>query len=278
VLDNPKLPAPELLDGVSRAWVLNNTGSPSYLLGKFRVGGWWYFYLCALALKLPLPLLIAFALGTVLLIKERREFASLLPLAALLGILLVTLHVSYQVGLRHVLVCVPLVVIIGATGLQPWINKLSWRTATSLVLLALIAWQIAENARSQRNLLAYFNELAGNSPGQALSMGCDFDCGQDLYALAHELQSRHVSRVTLVVWTSADIDRSGLPAHDVPNSNGEAEGWIAVSSRAFQVGDFLHQSLPPHSFDWLRSYSPVEDVGKTIKLYYIDPNAVRDRK
>lgn len=278
VLDNPKLPAPELLDGVSRAWILNNIGSASYLLGRFKVGGWWYFYLCALALKLPLPLLIAFALGAVWLIKERRKFARLLPLAALLGILLITLHVSYQVGLRHVLVCVPLIVIITATGLQPWTDKLSWRTPTSLVLLILIALQIAESASSQRNLLAYFNELAGKDPGQALSLGCDFDCGQDLYALAYELQSRNVSRVTLAVWTSADIDRSSLPAHAVPNSDGKADGWIAVSSRAFQVGDFLHQSLPPHSFDWLRSYSPVADVGKTIKLYYIDPNAVRHRR
>jgi len=73
VLDSPKLPAPELLDGVSRAWVLNNTGSPSYLLGKFKVGGWWYFYLCAVALKVPLPLLIAFALGTFPPSNEKRE-------------------------------------------------------------------------------------------------------------------------------------------------------------------------------------------------------------
>jgi hypothetical protein len=40
VLDNPRLPAPELFNGVSRAWVLNNAGSPSYLFGHMRVGGW----------------------------------------------------------------------------------------------------------------------------------------------------------------------------------------------------------------------------------------------
>jgi hypothetical protein len=275
VLDNPRLPAPELFNGVSRAWVLNNAGSPSYLFGHMKVGGWWYFYLCALAVKLPLPLLITFAIALVFLIKERREFTNLLPLAALLGVLLVTLHVSYQVGLRHVLVCLPLMAVIAATGLKSWAEKLSWRSGTSFALLVVMGWQIGESARAQRNFLAYFNDLAGKDPSKVLSTGCDFDCGQDLYALARELHSHHVSRVTLAVWTSADVDRSGLPPYDLPTSEGKAQGWIAVSSRAFRVGDFLHQSVPPHSFDWLQNYSPIADVGKTIKLYYVDPGTTR---
>jgi hypothetical protein len=275
VLDNPRLPAPELLNGVSRAWVLNSAGSPSYFFGQVKTGGWWYFYLCALAVKLPLPLLIAFAPAIVLLIRNGRKFTSHLPLAALLAVLLVTLRVNYQVGLRHVLLCVPLITIIAAAGLRSWINHLSWRSTASLFLLLVIGWQIAESMKAQHNFLAYFNELAGEDPSRVLSTGCDFDCGQDFYALAHELQARHVAHVTLAVWTSVDLDRSNLPPYDVPSSDGKAQGWIAVSSRAFRVGDFLHQSLPPHSFDWLQAYSPVANVGKTIKLYYVSPNTVR---
>jgi hypothetical protein len=183
--------------------------------------------------------------------------------------------VSYQVGVRHILVCLPLIAIITAMGLKSWTENLSWRSATSLALLVLIGWQVGESARAQQNFLAYFNELAGRDPGKVLSTGCDFDCGQDLYALARELRSRHAPRVTLAIWTSADVDRSGLPPYDIPNSDGKAQGWIAVSSRAFQVGDFLHQSVPPHTFDWLQNYSPVADAGKTIKLYYINPAATR---
>jgi Dolichyl-phosphate-mannose-protein mannosyltransferase len=275
VLDNSRLPAPELLNGISHAWVLNNSGSPSYLFGRVKVGGWWYFYLCALAVKLPLPLLIAFAAAVVFLFKERSDFTRLLPLAALLGVLLVTLHVSYQVGLRHVLVCVPLVAIIAATGLKSWTENLSWRSAPSLVLLLLVGWQVGESLKAQGNFIAYFNELAGKDPGKVLSLGCDFDCGQDLYALARELQSRHISRVTLAVWTSADVDRSGLPPYDLPSGEEKGQGWIAVSSRAFRLGNFLHQSVPPHSFDWLQDYSPAAQVGKTIKLYYVDPRTTR---
>jgi len=179
------------------------------------------------------------------------------------------------VGLRHVLVCLPLIAVIAATGLKSWAEKLSWRSGTSFALLVVMGWQIGESARALRTFLAYFNDLAGKDPSKVLSTGCDFDCGQDLYALARELHSHHVSRVTLAVWTSADVDRSGLPPYDLPTSEGKAQGWIAVSSRAFRVGDFLHQSVPPHSFDWLQNYSPIADVGKTIKLYYVDPGTTR---
>ena len=55
---DPLLPAPELLHGVAIAWVLNRTAAPSYLLGQTKAGGWWYFYLFALCVKLPLPLLV----------------------------------------------------------------------------------------------------------------------------------------------------------------------------------------------------------------------------
>jgi hypothetical protein len=285
IIENPPLPVPELLNGIAHAWVLNKATSMSFLFGQMKSGGWWYFYLCDLGVKLPLPLLIFFAVGVVLLLrdagllskdflsKEKRKTAELLPLASLLGILLLTTGVSYQVGIRHILVCLPLIAIVAATGLRPWLEKTAWRSATVLVLLTLAGWQIIENVRAQEDFLAYFNELAGSDPGQILSAGCDLDCGQDLYKLADELRSRHANRVTLAVWTSADLDHSGLPTYDLPTADSHPEGWIAVSSRAFHMGEFVHQSVPMHTFDWLQQYQPVADVGKTIRLYYIDPAA-----
>lgn len=269
--ENVRLPAPELLNGISHAWVLNKLSSPSYLLGQLKSGGWWYFYIFAIAVKLPIPFLIAFAISTIVLLKEKRAFPILLPLAALIGVLLITTHVSYQVGIRHVLLCLPLMAITTAAGLKSWTEKFSGRSATTLILLTIVGWQLVETARAQQNLIAYFNELAGKDPGKVLTLGCDFDCGQDLYALSNELQARHVPRFTLAIWTSADVDRSGLPPYDVPNADVRPEGWIAISSRAFYAGHFLHQGVPPRTFDWLQAYQPVANVGKTIKLYYVDP-------
>jgi hypothetical protein len=47
------LPAPALLRGIAGAWVLNKSGAQGYLLGKTKTGGWWYFFLIAVAIKTP---------------------------------------------------------------------------------------------------------------------------------------------------------------------------------------------------------------------------------
>ena len=48
----------------------NDTGHLSFLLGKVKAGGWWYFYLVALAVKTPLPLLLSGMVGSYLLARD----------------------------------------------------------------------------------------------------------------------------------------------------------------------------------------------------------------
>jgi len=271
ILTDPRLPAPELMHGLAEAWVLNRDKTESYLLGRLKLGGWWYFFLDALLVKLPLPLLVAFAVGLVSLAKFRRG-DELYPVAGLTGVLLVTTGVSYQAGTRHVLVCVLLITITAAIGMGRLLER-EWRRpiAVSLFVL-LLSWQVIESARAQSNFIAYFNELAGRDPSRVLVTGCDLDCGQDMYALARELRSRGINRFTLAVWSSADLDSLGLPSYEVPVRGERPSGWIAVSARAIRTGAVLHEALPPGSLDWLESHQPVARVGKTIDLYYVDPH------
>ena len=268
ILKDPWLPAPELLHGISEAWILNRTASQSYLFGRVKAGGWWYFYFVALGVKLPLPLLLLFAVGTVLL-KEKREPRILLPLAALIGILLITMHVSYQVGTRHVLVAVPLIVMVAALGAGRLLEHVSSPSVAMWITAGLLLWQAVESGQAQSDPLAYFNQLAGREPSKILVMGCDLDCGEDLFRLADELRSRHIGRVGLAVWSSADVDRIGLPQSEIPDSAGQFHGWLAVSSRALRLGDVLHRSFPQDYLSWLERYHPVTTIGKTIRLYYI---------
>jgi hypothetical protein len=57
VLSDWNLPAPAFIHGFATAWVLNKSAPLSYLLGQTKNGGWWYFFLVALAVKAPLPFL-----------------------------------------------------------------------------------------------------------------------------------------------------------------------------------------------------------------------------
>lgn len=272
VISNPRLPAPEFLRGVALAYALNRTGSESYLFGHVKSGGWWYFYLVALGVKLPLPMLLAFALGFVALLTYG-ETNALFPLIALTAVLLITLHVSYQVGTRHILVVVPLIAIVAGLGLGIVLRHVSGR-AVAAAIIALLTWQAIESASAQSDFLAYFNELAGKDPSAVLVTGCDLDCGQDLFRLARELRARNAAQCALMVWSSADITRSGLPVDEEQNSTSlenpaPLHGCIALSSRAFRLGDVMHHSYGAGYFSWLSNYRPSANVGRTIRLYDI---------
>jgi MFS family permease len=289
---DPRLPAPELLHGLGLAWVLNATPTSSYLLGHIKSGGWWYFYLVGLGMKTPLPLLVLFAVSLAVLFlrksstdkdksardtTEENDFKIFLPLAALSAVLLVTTHVNYQVGMRHILVAFPLIAIVAGLGSGVLLDRairqsLAPRIIGIVIIVVLLIGQAVESFSAQSDFLAYFNQLAGKDPSRVLATGCDLDCGQDLARLAQELHSRHINKCALAIWTSADITRSGLPQNDMPSSLDNFHGCIAVSSRAFRLGDFLKQSLGPNSFTWLERYRPLADIGKTIRLYDIPNN------
>src|SRR5207237_209121 len=49
--------AKDLLNGIVAVKAHNDSGHLSYLLGRTGTTGWWYFYLVALAVKTPIPLL-----------------------------------------------------------------------------------------------------------------------------------------------------------------------------------------------------------------------------
>jgi hypothetical protein len=138
----------------------------------------------------------------------------------------------------------------------------------------LLLWQGVETVRAQGDFISYFNELAGHDPSRVMVAGCDLDCGQDVFRLSRELAARNVSHFSLAVWSSADLNRMGLPDFDVLQPFKPVTGWVAVSARSLRFGDVLHESYPPGAFTWLQSVRPVARVGHTIWLYYIpgEPN------
>ncbi|HUA16868.1 MAG TPA: glycosyltransferase family 39 protein [Verrucomicrobiae bacterium] len=276
VLRNPRLPAPELLHGIALAWALNSSTSQTYLFGHIQRRGWWYFYLVALGVKLPLSFLLLFV-ASIFVIAARGpragghdvERSVFLPLSALAAILLVTMHVSYQVGVRHVMVAFPLMAILAGVGSATFVVDRSWSLVARWAVVALLATQLIESASAQSDFLSYFNTLAAKDPSRVLVMGCDLDCGQDVLRLAAELHSRHISRCALLIWSSADTEHSGLPPDAQPDAQGRYQGWIALSARAARMGDVLHESFSPGRFAWLEHYQPVAKVGNTIRLFYV---------
>jgi 4-amino-4-deoxy-L-arabinose transferase-like glycosyltransferase len=269
------LPAPALLRGIADAWVLNKSGSQGYLLGKIKTGGWWYFFLVAVAVKTPLPFLILCMAGFAVLLAQKRErrWQALAPAVSAIAVLIVTMGVSYNAGLRHVLIVFPLLAVVGGFGAgYLWQLPGRARFSARVLVAGLLLCQGLASFGARSDYIAYFNPLAGKDPSKVLLTGCDLDCGQDLYRLADELRAQHISHVNIAMWSSAELSYMGLPEMEVLPPFHPVTGWVAISARSLRFGDVFHTTYPPHAFDWLNQYPPKEWVGKTIRLYYVPPD------
>jgi hypothetical protein len=272
IVHDSVIPAPALIMGLAKAWSLNKDETPAYLFGNIKPGGWRYFFLVGIGVKTPIPFLLLAVAGVLALLRFVRKgsWQALAPLAAVLAILLVTMPVRYNAGVRHVLVVFPLLCVTAGAGCAwLWHLRGKWQVVGRVALCGLLLWQCAESLRAHPDYIAYFNEFAGRDPSKVLVAGCDLDCGQDLIRLSGVLRDRKVSYLRLAMWSSADPQRSGLPKFDLLDPFHPATGWVAISLRALRFGDVFHESYPPGAFTWIERYEPVVEVGKTIRLYYI---------
>ena len=278
---NPLVPAAPLLKGIADAFRTNALGRHSYLFGQVRNGGWWYFFVVCLAVKTPIPFLLLTGLGTLWAGKSRAagRWKMLAPVASALAILAVTMPAKINLGTRHVLALYPLLAPMAAYGVIRLAQiRVRGRQFGLAVTLILLIWQAGSIASAHGDHFAYFNELVGKHPEEVLTLGCDLDCGQDIWQLSRVLRERGVRHISLALWTSADLSRMDLPPFEALQPYERPTGWIAASTRMERAGATSGSS---GAFTWLSSYTPIARVGNTVDLFYIPPKGVggasRDR-
>jgi hypothetical protein len=193
-------PIPQDWVGFATQMLHQRSGGSSYLFGARRMTGWWYYFVVALAVKVPLTfwLLMAsrFRLG-------RPEGAAghdaMLPLimAAFLAITAVGSARNY--GVRYLLPLAPLAIVwVSALGAGP-----RWARGAAL---AGLAGQAIAVAAIHPYELTYFNALAGGPiGGRRILADSNLDWGQGLIALAR-LQRQHPELRDLTLYYFGDTD------------------------------------------------------------------------
>jgi hypothetical protein len=242
---------------------------PSFLLGERFLGGRWDYYLILLAIKSPLPLMIAFAAAMVLFIRrpalETRELALLLAYPVLLFVLL-SLGDRRQLGARALLSAVPLVQLCVAVTLSRndgsrWVPRLGVAALTGLMMVSLWTWP---------DYLSYFNVAAGGSQqGYRLASDANIDIGQDLVQLAEYLRDEGVEQVQLLYFGSVDPALYGID-YVVPTPETLRPGPVAVSVSLYQL------TYPTYDHGQLRPIGPFSppgepsaSIGGSIHVYEI---------
>jgi hypothetical protein len=270
VAEYPFIPAPALFQGVAKLRFKGTTGHKSYLLGHVRETGWWYFFPVALAVKSTIPFLVLVLIGSFYLVRSawagHGNWITLAPLVATLSLLLACLPSRINIGVRHILPIYPLLAIIaGIGGCKLW-SVARPKYAGPIIVMVLLIWQLIASVRAHPDYLAYFNEFAGRHPANVL-IDSDLDWGQDLLRLSAVLREKHVDEVSIAYAGSSHLDLNmfGLPPFHELAPHDRAVGWVAISLLDLKTGG----PGSPDSYSWLGEYHPIDQVGRSIVLYYV---------
>lgn len=304
-----KLPVPlpeSYVLGIDQTKAEFERGKRSYLRGEWKHGGWWYYYLYALAVKVPLGtwllVFLAFAATACSHNFRRRwrdEVVLLAPAACVM--MLVSSQTGFNAHLRYVLPAFPFVFIwLGKLFASPLKNAtpptrepagpaparraLPWAAGAALVCSTLSCLSVYPHC------LAYFN-LIGGGPlhGHAHLVDSNIDWGQDLLYLRRWLDQHPEARpLTLAYFGLTDPALAGIeftlppaaasrwPGSGDSSGVGPRPGWHAVSVnylRGYGIPAFdgagRQAGIGGDDFTYFQRLTPVAIAGRSIYIYHV---------
>jgi hypothetical protein len=263
------LPAPAFAAGAIEVKLHDKHGHQAFLLGETSRHGWWGYFPFVLAVKTPIPFLLLALAGLALALWRRRMIdVALIPLALLAA----SMTSGINLGVRHVLPLYPFLTILaayavvellphrllprGERGAKRWL-----RVALASILLL---WLAADSVLAHPDYLPWMNAFAGSHPERVLE-DSNFDWGQDVGRLVQACRRENIHQLHTALFTSADLDRLGLPPRIALDPAKPASGWCAISESELQPA----LAADPVAYWWLTEGHPYRRIGKTVRLYHI---------
>ena len=269
-------------------------GAWSFLRGEWRHGGWWYYYIYAAFVKVPLGTWVLALLAVALSLGEfgRRACVArpganptnemacangwrdeiVLVFVAISVFVLVSSQTGFNRYFRYVLPSFPFIFI--------WISRIArpmkvWHGLRLYVGTVALVWMVLSSLWCFPHNMSYFNEVVGGPMrGHDHLIDANIDWGQDLWRQREWLdahpEARPICLHTLnhIRTRHYGFEHSRPPPGPQPHcdsswamSFGPHPGWYAMS-----IHRIHHRSLNYHYF--LR-FRPVAMVGYSIYIYHI---------
>jgi hypothetical protein len=230
----------------------------SYLAGKVKDSGWWYYYLYGAAVKIPLGTWVLFLFSIFCGIKNSARFSysdsAHLLLPAITIFVLVSSQYSFNEHFRYVLPSLGFFFI--------WISRVAVfispsRIKSSALIVTSFFWLIATSLSNLPNSLSYFNELArGSENGHFHLIDSNIDWGQDLIYLKDWL-SRNSSIPHLNYSYFGDIS---------PNLT----GIVIDPAEYFIGGHFIYSNISLNLADLTKGWYALSITTLRIALYFYE--------
>jgi hypothetical protein len=244
----------------------NLQGHGVYLLGETAPRSIWYYYPVAMAIKLPLPLLLA-PIG-IFFLKPRASINQwTLATAALM---LFSLNCHVQIGIRLVLPILVFLSIGTAVAFARAIGttSVSWKRQLFIgCTFACLTLTSFSTVSAWPNGLSYVNEAwGGNKNAHRLLSDSNCDWGQGLPELAEWARCERIDQIC--VWYFGTDPRINcppfvhLPVHreaifDVRELRERLNGRKFAVSKTLLFGGYKSDPRQRELLNWLRSRSPV---------------------
>jgi Dolichyl-phosphate-mannose-protein mannosyltransferase len=239
-------------------------GHRGYLFGETGLGGWWYFYPVALALKTTLGAQALAAMLVIAWLLRRPRGTDVLLDAALLAypaLLLIVMSTGRtQLGLRYILPAYPFAML-WAGRTFPSLRALGGRWGLMAGALALVAGT-AGALRVHPHYLMFFNSWIGGPQRGPQYLVIGDDIGQDQRRLADWQAEQGLSSI-YYTWFSGRPEYWGI-AYSAPPCRPQS-GVYALE--AIEV--HRPRRIEAGCLDWLTVEPPDERIGYSIYIYRV---------
>ncbi|WP_198000932.1 ArnT family glycosyltransferase [Gimesia fumaroli] len=240
-------------------------GKWSYLRGEHRLGGWWYYYIYAILIKVPLGYWLLFLLACFYTLKKLTEVSYRDDLFLILPAVIILVLISSQTGftkyLRYALPCFPFVFI--------WMSKIAQLCGQqfqySLTIYISMTWAIVSSLTVYPHSMSYFNELIGGpSAGAKHLLDANIDWGQDLLELKKWCDQQPAMEPFYAdCFTFLNMNDLGIQAKHPPSE--ASPGWYAISiTQRYGRGK---------RYKYLDQFEPVKKIGYSILIYHLTDSA-----
>lgn len=248
-------------------------GWPAYMLGRRSTQGWLLYFPFLFLLKTPLPLLLGLVWGIFILVRDRK-WTLLAAFSMPLWMFIAYTRLALDIGYRHLLPAIPLMVLVTAYGLSRIRYKL--RRLVALPVL----WMGLASLLTYPHYLTYFNLIAGG-PGGGIDFFTDsnLDWGQDLKGLKRWLDEHDVEQIYLSYFGGIDPHSYGIDFLRMETQSGGVytngftpvapyPGIYAISATNL-TGQYFTEN--PSLFSWFRQREPIVKIGHSIWVYEVLP-------
>jgi 4-amino-4-deoxy-L-arabinose transferase-like glycosyltransferase len=264
-----RLPASDFFVGLLGLMKIDRRGYLTYVCGQVITNGRWWYFPFAIALKTTIAALLLFVGGLWFVLRDRAlrwPFAEWS--AAALGILVVAMPSTLDLGVRYVLsFYVPFAIATAACALA----MIRASRATAIIAVALLVCHLGASALAHPDYFPYFNAFAGRDPSRYL-VDSNVDWGQDVLRLRSVIRREHITSIGMSLMGPADYEALGFPPTHYPSPWTPSKGWLGpngYSNNWIAVSDHSYQMTKAQAGGWWWLPKNYRRVGKSIRLYHV---------